>query len=844
MILKLENYRCHKNITLEFPNTGLVLLSGKSGIGKSTILSAIQYVLYNKPVRPQTIGSKDKCKVIMEMSRKGLGWIKVTRKHTPCVVNVSIKYEDKEEELYEGDACDSIIEKFFGGCLQNFQASSYIRQKHMGSLLYMSNKDQLQFIENIAFQDVPVEIIRTTCKEKISNLKKILEQNKGCIMNLEAQIENIRENKVKKPKESKKCIEKWRKESVELSNKLQKAQKIKHEQEKILSKYEIWLNYNKEVKELEEKSKERSQKIHKEIIEIKQPWEEIPERIAYKEYEQLTRDIRNLEKLENIRNRIDKLNKDSISKESKLKEKLQSYIVKYSLDEIHEKISDIKSDIIKIDHLRERYDLQTKILNKLLENELIKEYKENCNLSLKKEEAENNIKELNNKIMIKYEYVQEIKNSIYIYSKCKEVHKCPCCNEDLQIVDGIIVKSEKNVTNDGKGLKEMEEKLYDEENKLKRLKEKYGKMSKILSQLSTLEGIYLKPSSNRDSYKILEKLREELQNVKKRDKLLDELEMYKKHIKTQKAELNVESRNASSWLLTNGYNLDKSIGIIIKETSIKHTNIYNYIEKQKSLQIEVDKLKYELENNPYKNTIQSLKSKMNFLNKEEDEVKILIEECKEKIKLQLEVCKKYNKRVKKSDKHMKKVKQYDNYISWNLSITAKESELTSANEQKNQTLEKLESFVSLQEIMKDSEHIALDSAVYNINKEAEIRLENMFDIPISVNLTTIKTLKNKSTKSQINTTITYKDKEYDSLDQVSGGEQDRISLAYTIALNNTFNSPILLLDECLSSLDTELNTHILMNIKEIANNKLVIVVSHEAERGLFDKVYDIEKLAY
>ena len=48
MKLKLENFRCHKKAAFDFPNTGLVLLSGASGAGKTTIINAKTYALYGK----------------------------------------------------------------------------------------------------------------------------------------------------------------------------------------------------------------------------------------------------------------------------------------------------------------------------------------------------------------------------------------------------------------------------------------------------------------------------------------------------------------------------------------------------------------------------------------------------------------------------------------------------------------------------------------------------------------------------------------------------------------------------------------------------------------------------
>ena len=46
MKLKLINFKCYTEKTFEFDDNSFILISAPSGAGKSTILLAIQYVLY------------------------------------------------------------------------------------------------------------------------------------------------------------------------------------------------------------------------------------------------------------------------------------------------------------------------------------------------------------------------------------------------------------------------------------------------------------------------------------------------------------------------------------------------------------------------------------------------------------------------------------------------------------------------------------------------------------------------------------------------------------------------------------------------------------------------------
>ena len=38
MILKIQNFRCHKNVVFEFLDSGVNLISGDSGVGKTTMI--------------------------------------------------------------------------------------------------------------------------------------------------------------------------------------------------------------------------------------------------------------------------------------------------------------------------------------------------------------------------------------------------------------------------------------------------------------------------------------------------------------------------------------------------------------------------------------------------------------------------------------------------------------------------------------------------------------------------------------------------------------------------------------------------------------------------------------
>jgi ABC-type Mn2+/Zn2+ transport system ATPase subunit len=129
--------------------------------------------------------------------------------------------------------------------------------------------------------------------------------------------------------------------------------------------------------------------------------------------------------------------------------------------------------------------------------------------------------------------------------------------------------------------------------------------------------------------------------------------------------------------------------------------------------------------------------------------------------------------------------------------------------------------------------LALEGIIESINEHAKIYIDRMFDLPISVRIKNVKTV-GKVSKLQLNTVIEYQGYTYDSVDELSGGERQRCELAFLLAVGDIMNTPILMLDECLNNLDSTINTEVITYLRSICINRLILIISHEAVRGIFD----------
>jgi len=134
---------------------------------------------------------------------------------------------------------------------------------------------------------------------------------------------------------------------------------------------------------------------------------------------------------------------------------------------------------------------------------------------------------------------------------------------------------------------------------------------------------------------------------------------------------------------------------------------------------------------------------------------------------------------------------------------------------------------------------ALQSTVDSINSTIDDIVPLLFDDPITIRLALFKTLKTKEkTKPQVNLNILYRGGEYDNINQLSGGEGDRVSLVITLALARLCNFPLLLFDESLASLDGELKEAALTAIRQ-ATQKAVACIMHDGCVGLYDTIIEV-----
>lgn len=823
MKLYLQNFRCYKNITLELPDTGIVLLYGTSGIGKTTILKAIHFAITGKENKCIMYGEK-KCSVKLEYSN-----MIITRTKNPT--HLILEYENNK---YEDEVAQNIIYKTYG---QYFNVTSYIAQKSIDSFLNMSLQNKLEFFNSIALRNINVSELKDKVKTKIKERKNLVNDKSNEIRILKNQLSSHQEPvKIKNPLEDKLRIELETREQTklklqqylcsknELMNKLEKLEKEKkiHE-EKVLDKEKnerLYTQTQKESVELDEKIKEIEDRT------------DIYKCITYL-YDYFKKYFINLEKIQQQKkNKLDQLSviKKKIEDLKDMKEKTEKIIYTEEEQKIYNKIHTLHKIFDTYKQL-----LQTSPLSFTQENikKLIFLYKSDLQKLEKKIEENTNSK---------FEQSQKLN-----YNPKKKLF-CPSCKTSLSVIKSDIC-------------------LYNHDEESKLLEEKNNAIY-LIEKIN---------NENMDLQKQTESLRKSIQTFSEMENYIPELTLYLQidDFKTFYDDFQT-SINSQKSIQTNILEYEKNLQILEKELS-------SIIEPVLDVKFEIDFSVFsKLVSDDF--DMEEFTSWNDLLDIDKETILDIFEYAnklteKEKVKLNMYIKQKNDalKKLKDLNPSINSNFDYDLYekIKNEYNTCCGEIDVLKTKEQEHIELEKailiyntylkeLQRYESLKKqidfcikeeevfirslntaekflkILTDSETIAISNTIDNINFNIK-QYTDLFFSDFQMQLTPYKETAKGDKKTGIDIEI-YQNGEKVSLDALSGGEFDRCLLVIFLAFNNLTNSNILLLDECLSSLNSELVEDIVDVIKANLSNKLVLVTLHQANTGIFDHVIDVEKL--
>ena len=808
MHIKIVGFKYHIDASYDFNSNSITLLKGKSGKGKSTILKAIYWCLYGsmRGVYNNT-GKIKKCSVTLKIND-----LVIYRQKRPELLKITINNQE-----YEDIVAQQIIDQSFGPN-KLWKACSYIVQKKRCSLLSGSASEKLDLLNQLSFdKDDPKEYIsRIDAELKTVNTKFITIQAEYT-----AEL-NIFTNQINK-----------------------KPVKITMSQ---IELGELVGNINK--------NEERAKKLYEDILtqeRLQGSYNTVLEQIKTIETKLLTITITNNIDTTTISNEINNL-KTQLSTIAIQKSQIDQYnYIKSQIDNNVNKLNTINTELNLIpDNLPSLNPTNEQIWQvSNQENQRLHYIQEckNLNIEYNKDKIANIILVLKTSI----KKSQNIQNNIGTYNRLKSL-KSSIVNYDQTLLNNEYVKKlEKQIQEISAEISELKRglELLECPECSKSLRYVGNKLIKGERSPVSQEEITKTESTHNN-------LINKLQNIRNGININNQINTLSQHLSG--IDIN-ELENPSTNLYQEETKLSKLSKIIYINQPTIPSNILKSVNKKNLLIVEKTNIEQTLKNlilpdvpniklldsNAIQTAINMKQSYLHGINTNNTTnninriTKNELENTLSNLKLQqqnIEASLKQNTKELYNSVMIginEKNKKYADGIYGNEMIS-KQQILTKKRTEVININNDLMSIQRLKQKAIDVEHKQLQDTVTNINMIMENILPLFFDEPISVRLQLYKFIKtNKTLKPCLNISIKHEGAEYNDIDDVSGGQGDRISLALVLALNQVSNSPIILLDECISSLDGTCKESCVESMKKI-ENKTIICVDHEGVEGFYDQV--------
>jgi len=814
MRLQLKNFRCYEEKEFDFGDNGLLLLSGPSGLGKSSVMLAINFALYGKGTKLVTYG-KTSCRV--ELDFQDFNIVR-TKRPNRLVVN----------HVHEDESGQAMIDKKFG---KTFDVTGYIAQNALNSFVLMGPMEKLGFLERFAFADIDLSQLKHKCREL---MKKRNEQLIATTSQLEMATHVLSEmeepEEVPYPLKSTKNKEKAIKnETVRLKN----SETLIRKTQRSLTKWRAELA---SLNVLDAKTRTKNSALAKVVEKLddllfeQQTTEYEGDELLQKYEDQLLtlvsqRELQLLEqRYEDDEKRLEEMiETERHEAEDKIEKITKGLWEEYSEEDIKTTVEEFKKllkDVKALESLRES------LANYEIDTEKLENYKKE--LKSGKELLDTN-----------KEFLAKLKLQ-------KEMYTCPSCEQTLRFqddelcvadevdVEEVDIKSlEKDISVLDKRISRLEYVIPQEQNRVDRHNEITLKIQGIRDQYDEDD---LPPISDVESdldyikdYKKaqteLEKQKKELEKTLKEEKYSTIITTFKDGLKKQK----------------------KKIRQLRKKTIVSEEEEEDIDEQELRIKIQLQKRNKE--------KLTDIEKRVKILTQEKSTYQSEIIHDKEehielykKIRDVDDVQKSITKRQEelvalenKRDRHAENVKKIEEYNKYLYELDRYQEWIDKVKDMKEKEevdRRKYAAATLLKEKILEAESIAMINIINSINSHVQVYLDLFFTVhPMCARLLPYKESK-KSKKPQINIQIEYKGMEAD-LGMLSGGELSRVVLAFALGLGEIFNTPIMLLDECTASLDQDLTSLVIDGIREHYGDKLVIIIAHQSINGTYDRVIEL-----
>ena len=785
MQLYLENFCCYTKKHFTLPAQGSVLLTAPSGVGKTTIVKGIIFALYGTGQKIVKFGCK-KCLVKLDY----LG-ISITRTKGPQRLTVmtpeQTMIEDDEAQMF----IDSIISR---------SSMCSLDQTTKNSFVHLSSSEKLVFLEKLAL-DENLDSLKNTLKQEIKEL-----ENRG--LKVSTEIETLTQILGDLTLEANQYPHTPPTLSlVDLENSVCIQQQAMCKLEKDIEIHnDLYVKNEKISIQVDFIEKEQAKNLTKQ------------RQLCFDENDLHANIDNHTEKLVSLKRLLEQYNKYEAHKLNVDKYNSLRVLFKSLQPNIYaEKISDIRQQLSKIPSqktLDENISSLKRKLTSLQKYHQVKKQQLLDKAELTRLNSDNSLSTEQVLMEQLYEYQKNANNVTY---------SCPSCNSSLQIYK----KKLRTVSPIDHCL--LNEKIKDLEAQLLIISKLRHTVHSLQNTIKTntmflSEHVYLENINTDDVESELRiVLEQRVLGIKLNanlDEYLSETTTVTEQYDKLKEQLkNIREQCSVPVSVPEGYN-DMDIGALRNKIALENSCIQELIMKRTQLL----GLKKEYETYCYE------KKKLCLF----DTISILELDSKKSDLLSLKTS------ISKLQNEIVAYRQYETYFTLQNRIANYDNKMKTFVAENIKIKNYLLAHQKLRKIIQQAETRSINNIIHTINMNLQLYLDAFFlDFPMVVTLVTTKIVKKVETAS-IELEIRYKEEDI-GISTLSGGELSRLVLAFALVISEINNSPLIILDESLSTLDSENCSNVYDYIKENSGGKLIIIVAHQIITGMFDHVIELRQ---
>lgn len=798
MEIQINNFKCYPKATFTFPNSGITLLKGQSGKGKSTILEAMTWCLYGtiRKVDPNTGSKRRKTNVTIKTTvyeKK----CEIYRQKRPNLLKFKVGALEQVDDVAQAQICE-----IFGSEVM-WRLCCYLEQELTNPLFRVSSSDKMSLLNKVAFADSDPTVY-------IRRIEELLKEES-------VRFEVLKQTFQKECDDFKAFVD---------------SQEIKPEDGKTEEEMNNLFREKKEAEEglFEQREKQRQhhhssatlELLDKRIDEIKSRLTKIGDTSQTQdEIDSIKRVISSLQEYRTQRSELNNLGEELDVLDEKLEScedveiatpqtlyEVQNLQSQYSL--YHSKAESIGIDYTHeaITHHKEFLRCVFKIQPALKLHRQITELHQSIKALPTAEVDETSIK------------VQE--ERIYELRRGSNVLRCPSCSQNLLYKGACLVECDDTPSTKEEldeailALKEMKEK-YEIHSQRKTLIDQFEKLKTMFTE--EIGSISDEERATLGEYSKKYLSPEEIKDFQHQHSLIHSIEVVERPV------TDVEE-------LRRGVEKGKLL-----ESRDKLKERYEALEKR------VLKLEEGCEGQDPENVgeLEERLQNLVYLLKSESELSEALVGCET---LKTEHLVKLNPgidaHITETEKKLESLRDILEKARVTNEAVRRQSSLKEHRLAVVDGSKKVYNLERLKGIAIEVECKVLQQTVDSINSTINVLAESIFEDPIRVELKLYKKVKSKKiVKPNINIEIHSKGGIYDSPNEMSGGEKNRLSLLLTLALNRLSGAPVMMLDEVFRSLDEATKEHCLRAVRSATIGKNVICVDHDGVEGYYEHVIDI-----